>query len=282
MQAVKNFVIGIVIGLANIIPGVSGGTMAVVFNVFDRLINLISLNFKVIRSDWRFILSLGLGVLTGIFLFARLLSFLLLNFPIPVGWFFIGIIIGSIPLIARRATFNPCSPSSLVCTLIGFAVMVVSFIYRSHEGGSAIITAVSLPTLVWLFAMGAIAAVAMIIPGISGSLILVVLGAYPTVITAVGDRNLPFLAAIALGVLLGLFTGSKLIRVLLNTAHRATYSVILGLVAGSLLTVWPGLAWPLPVLLAAVPALAAGVALSILFSRTERSNEHTIQGKSSR
>ncbi len=279
MQLFRYFITGMVIGLANIIPGVSGGTMAVVFNVYDRLINLIRFNLKQILADWRFVLVLGAGMLTGIFLFARLLSILLVRHPVPVGWFFIGIIAGSIPLIARRASFSVRRPSSAFFALLGLAVMVLSFLFGSHEGAAAAVSAVTPLNLAWMFAMGAVAAIAMIIPGISGSLILVVLGAYPTVIGAVSERNLPFLGAIAAGVLAGLFGSSGLIRALLQRAPRATYAVILGLVAGSLLTVWPGPARPLSILVFSVPALAAGLAVSILFSRSEVSSAGTEQGE---
>jgi putative membrane protein len=99
METIKLFAIGIILGVANVIPGVSGGTMAVVFGIYNRLIDLISLNVKKIFSQWKFILPLGAGLVTGVLLFSKIITFLFNKFPIQTNWFFIGIILGSIPMI---------------------------------------------------------------------------------------------------------------------------------------------------------------------------------------
>src|SRR5690554_938336 len=96
------FLSGMVIGIANAIPGVSGGTMAVVLNVYDRLIALVSLNLKKILRDLPFALLLVAGAGTGIILFAKLMSGLFDSYPVPTTWFFMGLIVGSIPFVARR------------------------------------------------------------------------------------------------------------------------------------------------------------------------------------
>ncbi len=100
--AIKLFFIGIILGVANVIPGVSGGTIAVVFNVYDRLIGVITIKIKKILSEWKFILPLGLGMVAGIIGFSKILTFLFEHYPMQTNLFFVGIIAGSIPLIYRK------------------------------------------------------------------------------------------------------------------------------------------------------------------------------------
>ena len=101
MDFIRLIVIGVILGVANVIPGVSGGTLAVVFNIYDRLINVITLNVKKILSEWKFILPLVVGMGLGIILFSKAITFLFENYPVQTNWFFIGIILGSIPMIAK-------------------------------------------------------------------------------------------------------------------------------------------------------------------------------------
>ena len=102
MDFIRLIVIGVILGVANVIPGVSGGTLAVVFNIYDRLISVITLNVKKILSEWKFILPLVIGMGLGIILFSKAITFLFENYPVQTNWFFIGIILGSIPMIVKR------------------------------------------------------------------------------------------------------------------------------------------------------------------------------------
>ena len=102
METIRLIGIGIIFGIANVIPGVSGGTIAVVFNVYDRLINVITLNLKKIVKEWNFLVPLALGAVVGVILFSKLISLLFTKFPVQTNWFFIGIILGSIPMIYSR------------------------------------------------------------------------------------------------------------------------------------------------------------------------------------
>ena len=119
METIKLFAIGIILGVANVIPGVSGGTMAVVFGIYNRIIDLISFNIKKIISQWKFILPLGAGLVTGVLLFSKIITYLFNNFPIQTNWFFIGIILGSIPMLfthwinARNQTFEEDTINSI-------------------------------------------------------------------------------------------------------------------------------------------------------------------------
>lgn len=273
MNHLRTFLVGIVLGIANIIPGVSGGTMAVVFGVYDRLIAAITLNLKKILKDLPFLLLLGAGLVTGIILFSNVVTWLFGRWPHQTNFFFLGIILGSIPFIHARAKGAGFKAGSWVALVLGIAVMVVMFLLDSgEESGAAVITRASPAIIAWLFAMGFVAAVTMIIPGISGSFVLLILGAYETIIRAVSDMNIPLLIPVAVGVIAGLLLGAQLVRFLLGRFHSLTYAAIYGLVIGSLLPVFPGLPAGVLPIAGSVFALAAGTLISWYFSRTEKAD----------
>ena len=219
IESVKLFFIGIILGVANVIPGVSGGTLAVVFNVYDRLINVISLNVKKIISEWKFLLPLALGMGVGIIGFSKILTFLFENYPMQTNLFFVGIIAGSIPLVYRKikSSIQEISKknkkpylSTIICFLVALAIMIVMTVFKDISDSSVIYTELSGSLFLLLLVSGALGAVAMIIPGISGSFLLLAIGTYATVIGSVSDFNIPLMIPTAIGILLGLFFGAYL------------------------------------------------------------------------
>ena len=245
METLKLFFAGIVVGIANVIPGVSGGTMAVILGVYDRLIAVISFNIKKIFAEWKFWLPLGIGMGAGIVLFSKLVDFLFERYPVYTCFFFVGIIAGSLPLIYKRcinAAEGQKLPSAgvCVCIAVAFALMVFLALFNTESlAEGAVYTELSLSLGLKLFIGGALAAIAMIIPGISGSFLMLVLGIYATIIGAVADLNVMILLPVAVGVVAGLFSGAGLVRTLMAKVPFHTYGVILGLIAGSILAVFP-------------------------------------------
>ncbi len=264
------FLSGMVIGIANAIPGVSGGTMAVVLNVYDRLISLVSLNLKKILRDLPFALLLVAGAGTGIVLFAKLISGLFDSYPVPTTWFFMGLIVGSIPFVARRTRGTGSVPVKAVLATIAVVVMIITVFFRPDEGAGQAITALDPAVFLFLFLASVAAAAAMIVPGLSGSFVFLMLGAYRTVIRAVSDMNLPILLPVALGAGAGLLAGAALIRFFLARRLDMVYAVILGLVVGSLVPVFPGLPPTVPQGIVSAAVFAGGAVLSRLFSSTEK------------
>lgn len=247
-EAIRLFFVGIILGVANIIPGVSGGTLAVVFNVYDRLINVISLNVKKIISEWKFLLPLALGMGAGIIGFSKILTFLFENYPMQTNLFFVGIIAGSIPLVYRKikSSMQEISEknkkpylSTIICFLVALGIMIVMTVFKDFSGSSVIYTELSGSLFLLLLVSGALGAVAMIIPGISGSFLLLAIGTYATVIGSVSDFNIPLMIPTVIGILLGLFFGAFLVRTLMKKVPTQTYGSILGLVIGSIFTVFP-------------------------------------------
>ena len=247
--AIKLFFIGIILGVANVIPGVSGGTIAVVFNVYDRLIGVITINIKKILSEWKFILPLGLGMVAGIIGFSKILTFLFEHYPMQTNLFFVGIIAGSIPLIYRKIKSSMKEVSeknkkvpfftTILCCVIFLGIMIIMTVFKDVSTSTVIYTELSLPLFFLLLVSGALGAIAMIIPGISGSFLLLAIGTYATVIGSVSDFNIPLMIPTAIGILIGLLVGAYLVRTLMEKVPSQTYGAILGLIVGSIFTVFP-------------------------------------------
>lgn len=335
MKNLLGILYGAVFGIANIIPGVSGGTMLVTFGCYDKVCGALSLDFKEIKKNIKFLIFFAIGAAFGIVGFSNVITLLFDNFPTQTYMFFIGLILGSIPLVIRNATIKEkFRPICAIPFLIALALVIVltvtentssdpapvtitetqsghtvTFTNNSSQtieqwyleiedntpevsytvegnveltnkqgffdkllkkDGDLIITPTSAPNLnanesftftlhsektpiltpkysytvtplflITIAAASFIAAVAMIVPGVSGSFIMVLLGTYSTVISAVKDFNFVILIPAAIGIILGLVFGAKLIRFLLKKCRLMVFSAILGLCVGSLYAIFP-------------------------------------------
>jgi len=242
MELIKLTAIGFVLGITSVIPGFSVATMAVVFNVYDRLINVIVPNVKKVFAAWMFWLPLIIGGFAGILFSSKVFTVLFENYYISTYWFFIGVIIGSIPLIYSRvrepSSLFPSVPS-VICCILAIGIMLCVAILKPQEG-TAVYTEPTLLLFVFLFLAGILGATAMIIPGISGAFVLLVIGMYRTVLQAVSDFNIILIIPVVLGAVVGLLISAAFVRFLLIKAPRKTYGAVLGLVTGSVFVLYPG------------------------------------------
>ncbi|WP_054740161.1 DUF368 domain-containing protein [Cellulosilyticum ruminicola] len=280
MEFIWNMIYGAIIGIANIIPGVSGGTMAVILNIYDELISAVSNFTKSFKKSLTLLIPIGIGAGIGIILFSKLIGFLLETYPMPLNFFFMGLIIGSIPMIYKRATVQKFKVVSLIPFVITVAIMAgMSFLSKDEAVASALITTVTFGTALKLIACGAIAAACTILPGVSGSLILVVLGIYTSVLNAIDTFNIPVLFCVGIGVLIGLLGGAKLIDICLRTNEQLTFFAILGLVVGSVVPVFKasGFAFGVQAVVSIV-TLALGMGISLLFA-SEKFQAHVRRNK---
>lgn len=227
---------GAIIGVADVIPGVSGGTMAVVLNIYDELIDAVGNFFKNWKKNVRFLIPFGIGAGLAIIIFGKLIKFLLENYPMQVNFFFLGLILGSIPLISKKSLAGGIKVPGVVALLGGAGVMVAIFLLSPAES-AGLITTLTPYYFFLLVVTSFVAAIAMIVPGISGSMMLLIFGVYYSVIGAVSDLNILVLIPVAIGVLAGLLLGAKLIAVCLKKFPQITYCVIFGLIIGSLFPV---------------------------------------------
>lgn len=232
---------GIAMGIGNAIPGVSGGTIAVVTKIFDRLMENITPNIKKLIKNMPFLIPVGIGMVIGIFCTSLVLEKLFETYYVPTQLFFLGLIIGSIPTILRecKKETSKIRPVNLVPFFIGVLFMVALLFL--NEGGSMFAEGASLTVrdIILYIVMGFIGAAAMIIPGVSGSMIMKVFGAYDSIISAVANLDIAVLVVFAVGALIGLFVAVKIIDVLLKKFRQGTYCLILGLIMGSVAHIFP-------------------------------------------
>lgn len=241
-QYILLFSKGLAMGAADVVPGVSGGTIAFVSGIYAELINTIkSLNIqalKTLKSEgigaaWKhingnFLVVLLGGILTSLFSLAVVMQYLLAEYPLPVWSFFVGLIVGSVIYLLRQHPLknNRDRLLFLAGTAIAWGISMAPSVQL--EG-----------TLLIMFFAGSIALCAMILPGISGSFILVLLGLYPVFIGAIADFNLQILAVFALGGILGLMLFSRLLSWLLTHFEAAVIAMMCGFLVGSLTIIWP-------------------------------------------
>jgi putative membrane protein len=236
------YVKGLAMGAADVVPGVSGGTIAFVSGIYIELINSIKgLNLralKILGSEglapaWQhingnFLLCLVAGIFTSLFSLANVMEYLLLEHPLPLWSFFSGLIVGSVIYLVRQHPFRHRSDLGLFVLGIGVAY------------GISIAPAVTLEgDHLTMFFAGSIALCAMILPGISGSFILVLLGLYPVFIAAIVNMKLDILVVFACGGLIGLMSFSRLLSWLLSHYQTAVIATMCGFLVGSLNIIWP-------------------------------------------
>lgn len=245
LQYIKLVLCGMVFGVANVIPGVSGGTMLVVFGIYDQLTEAIS-GVKAIIKNIVFLLFFGVGAGVGILGFAKLIKFLFDNYGVQTNMYFIGLILGSVPMIYHMGTAeNKVKPLCIVPFLISGALVVGLAMLQnamgSAEQAAEMISGFDPVMTVKLLVFAFIAAVAMIIPGLSGSFVMLLLGVYQTVISAIqiNDLNFYVIIPVAVGVVLGIILGAKIISTLMKKFRLMAYSAIMGLVIGSVYAILP-------------------------------------------
>ena len=282
---------GVVFGLANVIPGVSGGTMAVVFGVYERIIDLIANLRKKWKQELPFICVFGAGAVLGILGFGKIMKWVLAHYPTEANAFFIGIILGSIPMLVKLAVGQPenaprrrlgwnagswyAGLENILPMLITFAIMVPMALAGDSDSAKEAAKAeaelmgsaqgFNLGNTLLYILYGAIAVSTMIIPGISGSFVMLLLGFYSTIIGAVADLNLWILLPFALGCVLGVIFVTKLIKWVLNRFAVPAYSAILGFVLGSVLCIFPG--WSEMLRVAPLLMVVLGIAAILLCNK---------------
>lgn len=257
MNFLINLIKGIFVGIANVIPGVSGGTMAVTFGIYDKMLSSIANLLKDFKNSIKTLLPIIIGMAAGIVGFTFIIPYLLKNQPFVTSMAFTGLIMGGIPMItkslkdAKKSEPNANIP---ICALlfILFAVLAAGMLFMNGSETSGAMLSVSPKTLITIFFMGVIASATMIIPGVSGSLVLMILGYYFGIISAVKNlvsalkdfdaqkmaEQFLILAPFGIGCILGIFFISKLIAWLLSHYKTATFSSILGLIAVSPISIF--------------------------------------------
>jgi putative membrane protein len=281
--SISQFLRGFAMGTADLIPGVSGGTVALVLGIYRRLVlairtgagalgRLVRLDFggfvaRLKEVDWRFLIPLLVGIAAAVLSLSHLIEHLLETEPVPMAGLFFGLVLGS--LVVAWRLIEERDPVRLTVLV---AVAAVIFWLLGLSAGT-----VSDPSLWAFFGAGAVAICAMILPGISGSFLLLMMGMYAPVLGAVNDRQLLAVGVFLVGAVLGLASFSTLLHAMLDRYHDTVMAALVGLMAGSLRVLWP---WPDGTggtsldapdgdLLAPVLLAVAGAAIVLIVTRRE-------------
>ena len=278
MKFLEHIIIGIIIGISNIVPGVSAGTMFVILGIFKKLIDQVGLcidevkkmiknitKFKekdggiravgimfknIFNSQKTFLIPIAIGMIFAIYFIAKLFSILNPEQIMYRNYIFLGLVLGGIPALFKELkkgtdiqNINKRKANIYLFMFIGFLIMLIVYILKINGIGLRKVgyEELSIAMAIPLFLVGAIAAASMVIPGISGSMVVLILGYYELMTISISKLNMVFIIPFAIGILVGIMAILKLIKYLLDNHYTKTYSCIVGFVVGSLLMVFPGL-----------------------------------------
>ena len=268
---ISNLLIGLIIGIGLILPGVSGGVIAVVLNVYDRLIYSMNKLLKDPKTSLKFLIPIGIGIIIGVSLLGKLLNYLLFEKNYIETYFvFIGLILGSVPKLINQ-TKKKGNPNYILM-LTTFVLSLTLFILGKD---SVISLSVNNNTFIGLFLTGFIFSTGKIVPGISSSFLLILIGTYEYFLKIIVDpigtllNNITDIIPLALGVVTGLIIFVKLMNYLLNKHYGNTYSIIIGFVLGSIIAIYPGLTFDIHGLLS---VLLCGISFVISYKFSKIKN----------
>lgn len=243
---IKKLIQGIIIGTANIIPGVSGGTMMVAMGIYDKLIHSITHLKKEFKESVKFLLPIFIGIAVALVVFARVLEVCFDLFPIQTNLLFIGLIVGSLPFIFKHVKGKSITLGMILSFIVFFAIVVAMALMGESEGAAADVS-FGLVNVIKLFVVGVIAAATMVVPGVSGSMMLMILGYYNTILECINDtvdalvafdiglimQNMLVLVPFGIGVIVGIFLIAKIIEFIFERAETHAYWAIMGLIVAS-------------------------------------------------
>ena len=246
MEAIKSILKGMVIGIANIIPGVSGGTMMVAMGIYDKLIHCITHLFKEFKKSLLFLIPIAIGMGIAVVGGSLGLELLFEKFPVQTNLLFIGLILGGLPAIWKKVKGNSIRGGHILAFLVFFAVVAGLALLGEREGNAADLS-LSLISIIKLFGVGVIAAATMVIPGVSGSMMLLLMGYYNPILTAISDflhalvefdtngilTGIGILLPFGIGVVVGIFAIAKVVEYIFNKFPLYAYWAIIGLIVAS-------------------------------------------------
>lgn len=268
----KNIYRGIIMGISDLVPGVSGGTIAVLLGIYDRFIAGIN---GIISKEWKkhlaFLLPLAIGMGLALFSLSRLMDWLLENYNRPTFYLFIGLIVGVLPFLFyasnARSTFRLQHILLLLLAIIAINLIPVNVGYET------IIAERTFSMYILFFFSGMLASAAMVLPGISGSFVLLVIGMYHTIVRALSNLEIPVILVVGSGIAIGMLLMSKIIHYFLKKYRTGTFAIIIGLVIGSVFVIFRQAGWTTSTneLIVCVITFASGLVIAYLLGRVEYS-----------
>ncbi|EOB9205345.1 DUF368 domain-containing protein [Staphylococcus aureus] len=283
MQQFKwiNILKGFAMGTSDLVPGVSGGTIALLLGIYNQFIASISGIFS--RRFWpsfTFLIPIIIGMLLAMGSLSNLFNYLLSQHHIPTMFFFGGLIIGILPYLLKISNYKTSfTTKHYMMVIAGIAILIVITLMNNGDKHAGETLTLSTGLIIKYFIAGMCASSAMLLPGISGSFMLLVFGVYGTVILAISEvvklnfTGLPILLAVGFGVLAGFIISSKIIQYFLTHHKLMTFALIIGFVVGSLFAVFPGLPTNIVMWFVSLVVFIIGFIVSLTLGRITAENE---------
>ncbi|HHQ5348507.1 TPA: DUF368 domain-containing protein [Staphylococcus aureus] len=283
MQQFKwiNILKGFAMGTSDLVPGVSGGTIALLLGIYNQFIASISGIFS--RRFWpsfTFLIPIIIGMLLAMGSLSNLFNYLLSQHHIPTMFFFGGLIIGIVPYLLKISNFKTSfTTKHYMMVIAGIAILIVITLMNNGDKHAGETLTLSTGLIIKYFIAGMCASSAMLLPGISGSFMLLVFGVYGTVMLAISEfvklnfAGLPILLAVGFGVLAGFIISSKIIQYFLTHHKLMTFALIIGFVVGSLFAVFPGLPTNIVMWFVSLVVFIIGFIVSLTLGRITAENE---------
>ncbi len=283
MQQFKwiNILKGFAMGTSDLVPGVSGGTIALLLGIYNQFIASISGIFS--RRFWpsfTFLIPIIIGMLLAMGSLSNLFNYLLSQHHIPTMFFFGGLIIGIVPYLLKISNYKTSfTTKHYMMVIAGIAILIVITLMNNGDKHAGETLTLSTGLIIKYFIAGMCASSAMLLPGISGSFILLVFGVYGTVMLAISEvvklnfAGLPILLAVGFGVLAGFIISSKIIQYFLTHHKLMTFALIIGFVVGSLFAVFPGLPTNIVMWFVSLVVFIIGFIVSLTLGRITAENE---------
>ncbi|AQD18876.1 DUF368 domain-containing protein [Staphylococcus aureus] len=283
MQQFKwiNILKGFAMGTSDLVPGVSGGTIALLLGIYNQFISSISGIFS--RRFWpsfTFLIPIIIGMLLAMGSLSNLFNYLLSQHHIPTMFFFGGLIIGIVPYLLKISNYKTSfTTKHYMMVIAGIAILIVITLMNNGDKHAGETLTLSTSLIIKYFIAGMCASSAMLLPGISGSFMLLVFGVYGTVMLAISEvvklnfTGLPILLAVGFGVLAGFIISSKIIQYFLTHHKLMTFALIIGFVVGSLFAVFPGLPTNIVMWFVSLVVFIIGFIVSLTLGRITAENE---------
>ena len=239
MTFLVNCLKGIMIGSGAILPGISSGVLCIIFGIYEKLLDSILNFFKDVKNNIRFLFPIIIGIAIGVLVFSNFLNYFLINFPLQTKSIFIGLILGSIPsLIKETSKKTNFKPIFLLYTFFAFLVAIF-LVYLENVIPN---TSTNLNfSFLYLISAGFVMSIGIIVPGISSTIILMLMGVYNIYLSSISSLYFPILIPIAIGLILGCLLFMKLTNYLLNNFYEKTFYSIIGFSLGSVLVLMPSI-----------------------------------------
>ncbi|HHA5943390.1 TPA: DUF368 domain-containing protein [Staphylococcus aureus] len=283
MQQFKwiNILKGFAMGTSDLVPGVSGGTIALLLGIYNQFISSISGIFS--RRFWpsfTFLIPIIIGMLLAMGSLSNLFNYLLSQHHIPTMFFFGGLIIGIVPYLLKISNYKTSfTTKHYMMVIAGIAILIVITLMNNGDKHAGETLTLSTSLIIKYFIAGMCASSAMLLPGISGSFMLLVFGVYGSVMLAISEvvklnfAGLPILLAVGFGVLAGFIISSKIIQYFLTHHKLMTFALIIGFVVGSLFAVFPGLPTNIVMWFVSLVVFIIGFIVSLTLGRITAENE---------